>query len=339
MIFKDLAPSYGDILRIKLCEIYHFGIFVDDKTVVQFGLPPISTFARKNVKVLSTTLNDFSCGFPVQVAVFSSEELSRLNSPEIRVKKALARLGEGGYNILHNNCEHFVMECAFNVHYSLQEEGLCTRWQNRPILNVYFSNVLNFDEDYLANLYPQSRQCEIKETKNSALKQQKLSTWNLLKVGINHTYNRDITSYTFSKSPYGKWSTKDFYFSLSHTDDFAVCVISNQQIGVDLGQFSTFKNQWSSKDKLFRFEGKITGENNNLSDLDLFKLWLKKESQFKMGDYQIFSPQKLLLDTGNFTTLKVDDLYITTCSNLDITPILYKVEDGVVSSQKFELVK
>ena len=120
MIFKDLVPSYGDILRIKLCGIYHFGIFVDDKTVVQFGLPPISTFARKNVKVLSTTLNDFSCGFPVQVAVFFGEELSRINSPEIRVKKALARLGEGGYNILHNNCEHFVRWCKNGKAYSGQ---------------------------------------------------------------------------------------------------------------------------------------------------------------------------------------------------------------------------
>ena len=37
----------------------------------------------------------------------------RLPEPEEIVRIALSRLGEGGYDILHNNCEHFVNDCAF----------------------------------------------------------------------------------------------------------------------------------------------------------------------------------------------------------------------------------
>jgi len=29
------------------------------------------------------------------------------------IRIARLRIGEGGYDILHNNCEHFVNDCAF----------------------------------------------------------------------------------------------------------------------------------------------------------------------------------------------------------------------------------
>ena len=36
-----------------------------------------------------------------------------MRKPEEIIKTARSRIGEGGYDILHHNCEHFVNECAF----------------------------------------------------------------------------------------------------------------------------------------------------------------------------------------------------------------------------------
>ena len=33
-------------------------------------------------------------------------------------------MGEGGYHILYNNCEHFANECVTGKHYSEQVEGV-----------------------------------------------------------------------------------------------------------------------------------------------------------------------------------------------------------------------
>ena len=41
------------------------------------------------------------------------EEAKKMRSPEEIITTASERIGEGGYDILHNNCEHFVNSCAF----------------------------------------------------------------------------------------------------------------------------------------------------------------------------------------------------------------------------------
>ena len=40
-------PKSGDIIRVKIGEIYHYGIFVSEEQVIQFGLPPN---VRKDIK-------------------------------------------------------------------------------------------------------------------------------------------------------------------------------------------------------------------------------------------------------------------------------------------------
>ncbi|MBR4852552.1 MAG: lecithin retinol acyltransferase family protein, partial [Clostridia bacterium] len=44
---------------------------------------------------------------------FERQEKKKRFSPEKTVSRAKSRLGETGYNILENNCEHFVYDCAF----------------------------------------------------------------------------------------------------------------------------------------------------------------------------------------------------------------------------------
>ena len=47
-----------------------------------------------------------------------------LYSPEETVARARSRLGETNYNLLTNNCEHFVIWCKTGVSESMQISGM-----------------------------------------------------------------------------------------------------------------------------------------------------------------------------------------------------------------------
>ncbi len=137
MKWATSPPVKGDIVRVKLGALYHYGIFVSENEIIQFGLPPTpQNFKVGNFNVCATDISKFSVGEAVEKAVFSTEECAHKYSPDKTVEIARSHLGEGGYNILHNNCEHFVYLCAFGVKRSLQEEEARNRWRNRHNFDV-----------------------------------------------------------------------------------------------------------------------------------------------------------------------------------------------------------
>lgn len=115
----------GDMVRVHCNEqLDHYGVYVSDTEVIQFGKNPSLRIGvtEADVCVLSTDINEFRNGtYPEFADMSFSEKMKRFN-PEKTVKLARERLGEGGYNIIHNNCEHFAYECVFGKKYSSQEE-------------------------------------------------------------------------------------------------------------------------------------------------------------------------------------------------------------------------
>ena len=80
----DCVP--GDMIRVPLGGIYHYGIFASESEVIQFGLPPLPEYRDRPEAQAVTTMDMalFSCGQIVEIGV-----------------------------LLRNNCEHFVWDCAF----------------------------------------------------------------------------------------------------------------------------------------------------------------------------------------------------------------------------------
>ena len=113
MQWTEKAPAYGDMIRTKVSFYHHYGIFVSEEQVIQFGLPDDPTRSAENIKVLSTDIHTFLQGGELEVGVPDRQERQRMHKPEKTVALATSRLGEGGYDILHNNCEHFVNACMF----------------------------------------------------------------------------------------------------------------------------------------------------------------------------------------------------------------------------------
>lgn len=119
-------PESGDMVRVKSGTVHHYGIYVSDGEVIQFGLAPAArpTVKDADIEVLSTDVDTFLGGQFLEVAEFDRKEKKTNRTPAEAVAAARARLGERGYHILYNNCEHFAYECVTGKHYSEQVDGV-----------------------------------------------------------------------------------------------------------------------------------------------------------------------------------------------------------------------
>lgn len=149
MRWEPAACNEGDIVRIRLGGLYHYGIFVSEDEVIQFGMPPTAEnrAAEGEVKVLATDIDAFACGCIVETAVLDKSELKRRFPPAETVRRARSRIGESGYNIIHNNCEHFVNGCVFGEARCSQADEVRQRWLSRPICDVYLAKTPDGAED------------------------------------------------------------------------------------------------------------------------------------------------------------------------------------------------
>ncbi len=127
------ACEAGDLIRVKLGSIHHYGVFVSEAEVIQFGLPPadLAKIRPEEIRVLSTDIDVFSCGQIVEKAELTPAEERRRIPRQETVRRARARIGEAGYDLLHNNCEHFARDCVFGEARCEQEETVRSWWRRR----------------------------------------------------------------------------------------------------------------------------------------------------------------------------------------------------------------
>lgn len=114
-------PKMGDIIRKEIGHnIHHYGIFISDNEIIEFGKASEAFGPKENVRVRTTTIKEFlSKGF-IEVREYTIFEKLKKKSVNDIVENARKRIGEAGYDIIENNCEHFVNECVFGKHISLE---------------------------------------------------------------------------------------------------------------------------------------------------------------------------------------------------------------------------
>ncbi len=113
MEWTALTPKRGDIIRTKVSFYYHYGIFVSENEVIQFGLPDDPGRPSEEIFVTVSDIYTFVKNGELETANPTREEAKKMRPHEKIVEIARSRINEGGYDILHNNCEHFVNDCAF----------------------------------------------------------------------------------------------------------------------------------------------------------------------------------------------------------------------------------
>lgn len=327
--------SCGDMIRVRIGSIYHYGIFVSEDEIIQFGPPPVAPRREgEEVLVCATDIEGFCCGSIVETAQLDRKEIKTRISPKETVRLARSRLGEGGYNLIHNNCEHFVYQCVFGVKKSTQEEDARSRWANRPICDVYVAPIP--EGLTVEAVYPPERNKQIEKTRHEGLRLQRYYVWKLLEYAVSRSFFKDLSALNLQKNRHDKWTCEELFLSLSHTDGYVAVAVSNSPVGIDLENIPAFYEKFADGSTVTAkaLQKCLTREEQSAapsSALDFLRLWTKKESIFKCFGSGKFVPHKT--DTTQQQTescrLSFDvPVFVSICGEKAHTPRYYLYEDG-----------
>jgi len=291
----------GDIVRVRIGSVYHYGIFVSESEVIQFGPPPVSLGSFSDHKVIASNIESFSCGNIVEVASPETAQERRRYSVGKTVRLARARIGEGGYDLIHNNCEHFVYECTYGEHRSTQTDDVRRRWYNRPLLNVYILPIEGFSPS--GTVYPAMR-AAYNEAGSAELRLLRTAAWQALEQGIAHSYSRSMDELDFSLDERGKWQCAQYGISITHTRSFVAAAVSNAPVGIDMECAEDFAaRHGAALDSLIKTSCMPGELESSLTEESFLRMWTRKEAIFKCRGTGLFNPS--LTDSRSGDTLSV----------------------------------
>ena len=107
----------GDHLVVSRLGYTHHGLYVGDGSVIHYS--GLASDLSSGV-VEQIDLESFANGSEVGVRHYKRRTYSRQKS----VDRAYSRLGEDDYNVILNNCEHFVTWCITGSHSSRQVKSV-----------------------------------------------------------------------------------------------------------------------------------------------------------------------------------------------------------------------
>lgn len=139
-IWVQKPPQKGDHIRVqRMNGLYaHHGIYVSDEEVIHFtGKDDDSILDWSKPEVIQTDLAYFLKGGILEVKEYTDEEFADLYSPEQIVTYARAYLGDKGYNLIFNNCEHFANVCTLGRFRSYQVEKVFTKQKENDFMGIW----------------------------------------------------------------------------------------------------------------------------------------------------------------------------------------------------------
>lgn len=146
--WEFIKPKRGDHIRVQRSGIYsHHGIYISDEEVIHFtGTDDDSILDWSKCEVICTDITQFLRGDSVEVKVYSQDELNDLYPVEHIVNFARICLGDKGYNLVFNNCEHFANICTLGRFRSQQVERVLSgklplEEENYMILSGFFKSI------------------------------------------------------------------------------------------------------------------------------------------------------------------------------------------------------
>lgn len=124
-IWVRKTPQRGDHIRVNRGLYNHHGVYISDDEVIHFtGRDGDNVLDWSKPEVISTDLDYFLKGDILEVKEYTDEEINDLYPTEHIVQYARACLGDKGYNLIFNNCEHFANTCTLGRFRSKQVERI-----------------------------------------------------------------------------------------------------------------------------------------------------------------------------------------------------------------------
>ena len=292
MKWVSKTPESGDMVRVKLGTIYHFGIFVSETEIIQFGLAPgvRGLLPDCEVEVLASDLRTFLAGGILEVCVFEPQERQKHRTPQAVIAWARQRIGERGYHILYNNCEHFANECLSGEHICHQADDVRAMFRNLPVVDVYVAEMPG--DAKMPPLSCTLRQEDVERVSSPELRRQKYFVWKLLEYALERSFgfkNRDLT---FRKEG-DRFVCDRAYFSLSHDGDALAVAVSRAPVGVDVQRIAHRHTDSLAERTL---NGEELAFYTQLSEDEkthfFYRTWSSKEALFKAAQKDVFIPKE-----------------------------------------------
>ncbi len=227
-------PVFADMIRVKTGNIYHYGIFVSENEVIQFGLAPAACPNVKpcDIEVCTSDIDTFLCGNFLEVGEPEKKEFKKLRPPEEIVKTARARIGEKNYSIIYNNCEHFAYECVLGKKYCSQTDSVRDMFRSFPIVDVYFAKIPH--DQKLSDLCHKNINDDIISSSNENIKRCKYFAWKLLEYALNRTFGKNIKKLNFYKTSDEKWKCDACEFDMAYIDTAVAIIVSRKPVRITL---------------------------------------------------------------------------------------------------------
>ena len=234
-VLKEAAS--GDMVRVKSGSIYHYGVFISEDEIIQFGLAPALRPSVKpcDVEVCSSDVDGFLGGGFLEVAVLDRKETKKRRPVKETVAMARARLGEKGYHILYNNCEHFAYECVMGERYCSQTDLVRSLFKSLPIVDLY---ALHLPCDMpLSKTGVKEIDAEIDAIPDEKQKLVRYLEWKLFEYGAERSLGLKLSKLKLARDKNGAWSAEPckLAFLSSENEGFVAVAVSRAEVALSLG--------------------------------------------------------------------------------------------------------
>ena len=295
------------MIRVGLNDIYHYGVFISYDEVIQFGLPPVARMGLNgdDIEVCASDIATFLSGGSLEVAEFDQAEKDKNRHPDDVVAYARGRLGERGYNILYNNCEHFAYDCVTGKPHCSQTSDLRAFFRSLPVVDVYVAQIPEQPKIYKLNCA--EREAEINKVNNPKTKVEKYYVWKLLEYALERSFGLRSHAMTFTKTDSGKWMCEKCAFSLSHCNGAVSVALSRDAVGVDIEEATRplSKERFANKILTANEHAIYEGMPEDRKESFLLEKWTAKESMFKKQGKIAFVPRDYDTTSENVHTESV----------------------------------
>lgn len=312
------VPDAGDMLRIKKNGVFHYGIYVGNRRAVQFGTADNAAERdASRVRVALCPLDDFLR--EASFCVAECEEDEKTFPREETVRRAVSRIGEGGYDFVRNNCEHFVYECALGVHRAPETEKFSRLFTELPKTAVYIGPYPFSFPEQTESIFPLERRREIERAREGKTRREKYYVWKLLEYALRDYGNIDIRNLNLRRNEFGKWQSDGIFLSLSHAKEICAVGLSSHPVGVDIELFTAARfNERLARYILTPDETKrYDSMDKEQKERFCAAAWTGKESVFKREDTEAFAPRRLdgFSDVVTERVLYGDNEYFLSCAS------------------------
>jgi hypothetical protein len=110
----------GDHIRVSRGVYNHHGIYISDSEVIHFSSHDDDNLLGEGNEVIATSLRQFLRSGTLEVKIYTSDEQKDLYPVANIVRWAKDSLGDSGYHLAFNNCEHFANWCTLGRFHSQQ---------------------------------------------------------------------------------------------------------------------------------------------------------------------------------------------------------------------------